>query len=254
MPHLRKAENGHLLKNVRGHLITECADQDLCDLLVSASGGIEGYDHTFYPDIGGYFVVFTFQAYSIPDRLIIYIDGVIAADTGVVSGTHIVRVYIPFGVTSVRVVVIGSEEYTEWALSSYCETSSSSSSSSSSPSSSESSSSSSPIYRGFMDVTVVDCYTVPGHSYASGSTVFVTMPNSGPFTLGLLYSGSNLRVRLKEGFYGSAIIDYSCTTHVDERVNVVSPSAGTIFALQASLSTACEDHCPVSYYLGIGYV
>lgn len=243
MPHLRKSSTtGHLLKNTAGHLITDCA-QDVCNLLVSESGGIEGYDQTFDAGGGGYTLVLTFNTYFIVDRLAIYVDGSLVLDTGYISGTYTYRVDIPAGSEAVRIVIYGSEEGTSWVISSYCEWPSSSSSSS------EVSSSSSgiPTECGYIaelfepDWTGGTFLPVP-YNYVTGTE----------FVLTIIYSGPLRRVRLRTGLYGDTVVDYGCTTYVYDVITLPIEMLSVVLAAFSS-----KQYCGITTrgdtYMFMGY-
>jgi hypothetical protein len=90
----------------------------VCDIDLNSAGGIEGYDQTFSAQEGTIHI--EFEAYGVPDQLIISTDTGTLLDTGMMSG-HLSRdIAIPIGISSLRIQVIGSSSGTAWTLQVSC--------------------------------------------------------------------------------------------------------------------------------------
>ncbi|MEI6165927.1 MAG: hypothetical protein WCS52_01915 [bacterium] len=90
----------------------------VCDIALDSAGGIEGYDQTFSAQEGTIHI--EFEAYGIPDQLIISTNIATLLDTGMMSNHLSQDIIIPRGASYLRVQVAGSSSGTAWTLSVRC--------------------------------------------------------------------------------------------------------------------------------------
>ena len=98
-----------------------CIDEstgEICDIDLNGAGGIEGFDQTYSATSGTLHI--EFEAYSVPDQLILTGDTGELLNTGMMSGHLSQDLVVPSGTTSIRVQVIGSSSGTAWTLRIYC--------------------------------------------------------------------------------------------------------------------------------------